>query len=293
MASLSTICRFFTALFVWFPMLVNAQSVKPTTWADAKKNKEAIIVVNYIQTPMFSYSTSQKDKPKGICVDLMDNFAKYLELQKGIKITVIYRPYEDFVKFYETTKNAPSGTFGIGNITITEARKKEVKFSPPFISNTTVLLTHNSVPTLRKMELLGKDFAGMTAYTVRGTTNAQRIEMLKKQYMPEMQIKYLSSSIEAIQAIAQDPKGFTNLDFVYYNDAIRDKMPIKRHPVGDFTAEDFGIMMPMASDWLPAMQDFFAIGGRNYRNSAEYRASLNTHLGETAVRLLESIQKRQ
>jgi putative glutamine transport system substrate-binding protein len=214
-------------------------------------------------------------------------------MQKGIKVKIEYRPYEDFAKFYAATKASGNGTFGIGNITITEARKKEVRFSPPFISNTTVLLTHNSVPTLRKMELIGKDFAGMTAYTVKGTTNAQRIEMLKKQYMPEMQIKYLNSSIDAIQSVAQDPKGFTNLDFVYYNDAIRDKMPIKRHPVGDFNAEEFGIMMPMASDWQPAIQDFFAAEGRNYRNSAEYRASLNVHLGESAVRLLESIQQRR
>lgn len=292
MVHFSTAAKHIAALLSLVPFVLNAQSVKPTSWAEAQKNKEATIVVNYIQTPMFSYSSSQKEKPKGICVDLMDNFAKYLEVQKGIKLTVVYRPYEDFVKFYESTKSAASGTFGIGNITITEARKKEVKFSPPFISNTTVLLTHNSVPTLRKIELIGKDFAGMTAYTVKGTTNAQRIEALKKQYMPEMQIKYLSSSIEAIQAVAQDPKGFTNLDFVYYNDAIRDKLPIKRHPVGDFTAEDFGIIMPLSSDWQAAIQDFFAVSGRNYRNSAEYRASLNKHLGESAVRLLESIQRR-
>lgn len=291
MVTNSTLTKCLLLAFSFLPFVANAQNA--TSWADAKKNKEATIVVNYIQTPMFSYSSSQKEKPKGICVDLMENFAKYLEMQKGIKVKIEYRPYEDFAKFYAATKASGNGTFGIGNITITEARKKEVRFSPPFISNTTVLLTHNSVPTLRKMELIGKDFAGMTAYTVKGTTNAQRIEMLKKQYMPEMQIKYLNSSIDAIQSVAQDPKGFTNLDFVYYNDAIRDKMPIKRHPVGDFNAEEFGIMMPMASDWQPAIQDFFAAEGRNYRNSAEYRASLNVHLGESAVRLLESIQQRR
>lgn len=280
------------AVLAVFSLFVNAQTVKTTSWADAKKNKEATIVVNYIQTPMFAYSTHQHEKPKGICVDLMENFARYLEMQKGIKVKIVYRPFEDFTKFYEITKVAPNGTFGIGNITITEARKKEVRFSPPFISNTTVLLTHNSVPALRKIELLGKDFAGMIAYTVKGSTNAQRLEMLKKQYMPEMKIVYLNSSIDVIQAVAQDPKGFANLDFVYYNDAIRDKLPVKRHPVGDFTSEEFGIIMPMASDWQSAMQDFFAAEGRNYRNSPEYRASLNTHLGESAVRLLEHIQQR-
>lgn len=273
--------------------LLQAQQVKTTSWEEAQKNKQATILVHYIQTPMFSFSSSPKDKPKGICVDLMEHFAKYLEMRKGVRVNIIYQPYDDFVKFYETVKTAPSGSFGIGNITITEARKKEVRFSPPFISNTTVLLTHNSVPTLRKLELLGKDFAGMTAYTVKGTTNAQRIEALKKQYMPDLQIKYLTSSIDALKMIVQDPKSFTNLDFVYYNDAIRDNLPVKRHPVGDFTAEEFGIMMPMVSDWHLVMQEFFAAEGKNYRNSPEYRASLNTHLGESAVRLLESIQMKR
>lgn len=270
-----------------------AQNTASTSWADAQKKRQATIVVHYFQSPMFSYSASAKDAPKGICVDLMENFATYISTKKGVQIKIEYRGYDGFSKFYEATKNSPNGTFGIGSVTITDARKKEVRFSPPFINSANFLLSHNSVPTLRKMELMAKDFSGMTAYTAKNTTNATRLEAIKKQYMPTMPIKYLESSIEALKAVAQDPKGFTYLDFVYYNDALRDKLPIKRHPVGDFTGEQFGIIMPLSSDWQPLLEEFFSDKGANYRNSNEYKKSLNTHLGASAVKLLESIQQKK
>lgn len=279
--------------FFWLGICsLNAQNVAPASWAEAQKSKQATIVVNYFQSPMFSYSATMKEPPKGICVDLIDNFVQYVKNKKGIQLKVEYRGYDGFSKFYEATKNSPNGTFGIGSITITEARKKEVRFSPAFISNANLLLSHNSVPTLRRMELIAKDFKGMTAYTAKNTTNATRLEALKKQYMPDMQIKYMESSLEALRAVARDPKGFTYLDFVYYNDALRDKLPIKRHPAGDYTGEEFGIIMPMNSDWQPIIAEFFTERGMNYRNSTEYKKSLYAHLGESAVRLLESIQQK-
>ncbi|MCS7017757.1 MAG: transporter substrate-binding domain-containing protein [Cytophagales bacterium] len=271
---------------------VYSQSATPSGWAAAQKSRQATIIVNYFQSPMFSYSASTKDKPKGICVDLIENFAKYVSTKKGVQVNVEYRGYDGFSKFYEATKNSPNGTFGIGSITITEARKKEVQFSPAFIQSANFLLSHNSVPTLRKLELMSKDFAGMTAYTAKNTTNAARLEALKKQYMPDMQIKYLESSLEVLRAIVQDPKGFTYLDFIYYNDALRDNLPIKRHPIGDVSNEEFGIIMPMSSDWLPIVQEFFSEQGMNYRNSNEYKKSLHMHLGESAVKLLGSLEKK-
>lgn len=272
---------------------LHAQNATPVSWSAAQKNRQATLVVNYFQSPMFSYSASAKDAPKGICVDLIESFAKYVSTKKGVQIKIEYRGYEGFSKFYEATKNSANGTFGIGSVTITDARKKEVRFSPPFINSANFLLSHNSVPTLRRMELIAKDFAGMTAYTAKNTTNAARLETIKKQYMPTMQIKYLESSIEALRAVARDPKGFTYLDFVYYNDALRDKLPIKRHPAGDFTGEEFGIIMPMNSDWQPLLQEFFSEQGANYRHSNEYKKSLKTHLGESAVKLLESIHQKK
>ncbi|WP_448519373.1 substrate-binding periplasmic protein [Rhodoflexus sp.] len=282
----------FLSLCCTFVQPLTAQSSTAVSWAEAQKSKKATIVVNYFQSPMFSYSATLKEAPKGICVDLIENFVQYVKTKKGVQLKVEYRGYDGFSKFYEATKNSPNGTFGIGSVTITDARKKEVRFSPAFMSNANLLLSHNSVPTLRRMELMSKDFKGMTAYTAKNTTNAARLEAMKKQYMPEMQIKYMESSLEALRAVARDPKGFTHIDFVYYNDALRDNLPIKRHPVGDYVGEEFGIIMPMNSDWQPLLEEFFAERGMNYRNSTAYKKSLQTHLGESAVRLLESIQQK-
>ncbi|MCS6969342.1 MAG: transporter substrate-binding domain-containing protein [Cytophagales bacterium] len=268
----------------------NAQT--PVSWAEAQKNKRATIVVHYFQSPMFSYSSNMKERPRGICVDLMENFAQYVKEKKGVELQIEYRGFDGFSKFYEATKNSPNGTFGIGSITITDARKKEVKFSPAFIQSANFLLTHSSVPTLRHMELIAKEFKGMTAYTAKNTTNAARLEAIKRQYMPEMNIQYLESSLEVLRAIAQDPKGFTYLDFVYYNNALKDNLPVKRHPVGDSASEQFGLIMPLTSDWSAIIEEFLSANGMNYCNSMQYKKSLNLHLGESAVKLLESLRQK-
>ncbi len=275
-------------LFVLFQFQATAQ-LSGDTFKKAKSNGQADITYTYVETPGF-VSKNEAGEMNGLCVDIMREFVKYVESKQNIKVKLNFKgisDHDNFKLFMEVMKNAKGGVFGLGNITITQARKKTYNFSPPFISNITILLTHTDVPSLKSMNEIGTTFKGLKAYAVKGTTNEQQILKIKKQYLPELEIRHVSSSVEVLEKVVNDPKSFTNLDFTYYLAILKQRKPIKRHQAGDLLTEEFGIIMPKSNDWSPLMREFFQSG---FIDGPVYRKIIARHLGPNALKLLDSFK---
>ncbi len=262
--------------------------LKGDTFAQAKSTKTANVVYTFAKTPGFIYAQTG-GKYAGICVDIMNAFENYVQSKYGIKIKASYQlaPGDNFTRMLASVKAGQGGVFGLGNITITDARKRMYNFSPAFINNISLLVTNKSVPTLTKLDDMASAFAGMTAYTVKGSTNEIEFYRWKKQYFPGIKIAYVGSFGEAVNKVAADPKAFTNVDFTYYLDAIKDKKPVKRHAAGASNSEEFGILMPKSNDWAPVLSEFMNSG---FLTSPAYKAIIRKHLGESAIKLLESVK---
>ena len=99
-----------------------------------------------------------------------------------------------------------------------------------------------------------------------------------------------ANSQETYEKITTDPNGFAYLDLAFYLESVQNRKPLKRHPVGDIAADQFGFAMPMNSDWYPLLDEFFKANG-GYTNSAQYKGILKKHLGEIGVKLLQSAGK--
>jgi len=177
----------------------------------------------------------------------------------------------------------------LGNVTITEERKREVKFSPPFAPNLTFLITQNNVPTLEKMEDLPATFAKLTAYTAKGTLNEKRTNEMKQKYFPGVKVVLTGNSQETLEKVVAG-NGFAYLDLTFYLEAVQQHKPLKRHPVADKSTEQYGFLLPMSSDWQPILEEFFKANG-GYTNSAGYKSILRKHLGEIGLKLLQSAAK--
>ncbi len=267
-----------------------AQTYSGDSWNLVKSQGKGTITMAYVETPGFVYN-DQTGKVTGICIDIMNDFVKYVNESRKVKLEVkLVGDGTNFKGMYEKVKNSSEGVFGLGNITITEERKKEIKFSPPFINNFAILITQPSVPTLLKLEDLPKTFANLTAFTAKGTLNERRINELKKKYFPDMKINLLSTSQETFEKITSESNGFAYLDVAFYLEAMKERKSLKRHPVGDIAAEQFGFIMPMNSDWFPLLDEFFKANG-GYTNSPQYKNILTKHLGLTGLKLLQSMAK--
>ncbi len=279
---------FFTLALFWCAA-AQAQNYTGDSWGQVKANKQGTLSLAYVETPGFVY----KDKAgqlTGICVDIMADFVKYVNETKGVTLgSKFVGDGSTFKGMYDKVKGSIGGVVGLGNITITEERKKEVKFSPPFITNFAILITQNNIPTLTKWEDMPTVFGKLTAVTAKGTLNEKRINDLKKHF-PGMKIAYTATSQDTYEKVTADPNTFTYLDLAFYLEAVKNGKSVKRHPIGDQSAEQFGFVMPLNSDWYPVMDEFFKANG-GYTNSTQYKAILTRHLGETGVKLLQSAGK--
>jgi ABC-type amino acid transport substrate-binding protein len=126
------------------------QKYKGQNWAEIQPGASGKLTVIYIE----QYGLIYKDKSgkmKGVCVDILSDFAKYAKEKYGKNITVQYAGEEpEFATFLSISQNTP-GILGVTNTTITEERKKIFKFSPPFMMNRLVMLSHNSAPSVTSL----------------------------------------------------------------------------------------------------------------------------------------------
>ncbi|WP_224999882.1 transporter substrate-binding domain-containing protein [Cesiribacter sp. SM1] len=260
------------------------------TYATARQKGTAQVVFSYIETPGF-VGKDAGNKLNGLCIDMMDAFVVWLKKNEGIELKPVYegKDAKNFKAFMGNVKESQGGVFGLGNITITEERQKAYDFSPPYITNVAILITNKSVATLENRNKIAAAFSGMEAVVVRGTTNEVRMTELKKSQHPNLKFRYVSSSPEALKLVAENENLFTNLDFTYYLQAIKDGLPVKRHPAGDESTESFGIVMPRNSDWGPVMARFM----KDFVSGSDYRKVVANNLGPNALKLLDSVSSQQ
>ncbi|MEL7006063.1 MAG: transporter substrate-binding domain-containing protein [Bacteroidota bacterium] len=276
----------FFALAVAFNSTVWAQ-YSGDTYASAKSKGTASWVFTYSKAPGFANENSSGIMT-GICVDLMNKFKEYVEKEEGIKVAVKYQVTDpdNFTLFLDEVKQSNGGVFGLSNTTITKARKASYKFSPPYITNIGMILSNNAVPTLTDLKDISTKFAGMSAVTVKNSTNAKRLQEIKSKHFAGLKIEYVPSFAQVMDIVAKSPRKFTNIDFTYYFEAVQKRKPIKRHPGGDDPTEEFGIIMPLSNDWTPILEKFMNEG---FVGGVEYKKIISKNLGQGAMKFFDSL----
>lgn len=247
---------YFRPYYFFFSSAALSQSLTGDNYATAKAAGRGTVTFTYVETPGFVYK-DQSGKLTGVCVDIMNDFLQYVKQNHGINLNARFLGNgSSFSAMYNGVKNGQNGVFGLGNITVTEARKSEILFSPSFITNFAILVTHSSVPTLESMDEISQKFKGFTAYTAKGTLNEKRINSLKANYYPELNISYVNSSPDVLDKVLTDKKSLSYLDLAFYLSAVKERKPLQRHKVGDEGSEEFAFVMPKSSDWQPIIEEF-------------------------------------
>lgn len=272
------------ATFVFcYSLYAKAQTIHLSgdSWELTQKRGLGRITITYVETPLFIYKNSE-GKLTGICVDILKEFIRFLENEKGVRLVLsIYKPNDDFNIFLSNVIHGEGGVFGLANITVTDARRKILKFTLPYIKNRTLLASHIDAPNLSRLEDMPQLFAGYKAITVRNSTFEQDLLDIQEKYYPDMSFEYISEVAGIVYRIAETPRSFGKIDFPYYVEAMQKKLSIKIHPVAS-TFEDFAFIMPLNSDWKSIWDEFL----RSFVGSQPYRAILERHLGKAPTALL-------
>ncbi len=238
----------------------------------------------YVPSSGFAYHDDDGELT-GVTVELLRDFATFVERERGIEVEIDWVEEPEWATFYQMVRESSGAVFGIGNVTITEARRDELQFSPPYLNNVAVLVTHDNVPELSSMDEIGEAFQGLTGLPYPGTLHEERLLAIRDEHLPEMPTREVSSNDELVGLLASGDGYFGYIDVYNYWRARSAGHALRRHEVGDDASEQFGVIFPLDSEWGPDIEAFFH-EGEGYTASERYRSLLEEHLGEELATLL-------
>lgn len=252
------------------------------SFADAKNSKSANLV--YIHAGVNGFASNNGGSTTGLLVDVMREFENFVNEKYGITISSKYVEAQnrDFKLYLQEVRSSSAGVFGLSNTSVKEERKKFLKYSPTFLNNISVLISHRSFPTLTQIGNISSAFNGKVGFGVPSTTNYDRMIAVKSGNFPSMQITDVTSSRDILENISSNQNAFGFSDIHYYLEYLELGKPVKRHPVGDQVGDEFGIIMPLSNDWEEVMAEFLGA----FVKTGKYRELVTRNLGKGALRMI-------
>jgi hypothetical protein len=247
-----------------------------------------MITVLYVPAEGFAYRDAS-GMLTGVTVQIVHEFTRWVRDAQGVELSTRFVEEPDWRTFYGRVRDAEGGVFGLGNVTITEARRAELGFTPPYLTSFPVLITHAEVPEIAGIEEVATRFRGLTPLAFGGTLHEARLRTLRDAHLPGTAIETAASNAEILERVAQG-RHFAYVDGYNYWRARAVGAPLRHHAVADGPQEEFGIIHPLSSDWGPPWDAFFAHEG-GFRNSQAYRGILVEHLGEGLAEALEAARR--
>jgi ABC-type amino acid transport substrate-binding protein len=270
----------FFFLLVWLTTESYAQ--KGDSWAKINATGSGTIAVLYYEQPGL-IAKMPDGSIKGVCVDILFDFVKHIEAKRGKKVTIHFVGEEtEFPRFLSTVQNT-NNLLGVTNTSITDERKKVMKFTPAFMNNEVILLTNRNVPTVKSLSEISSAFKGFTAQVITGSTHAQHMEKIKKEFFPDMKIESIPSGDLIIKNMSTNPKIFSIIDFTEYIGVIKKRIPIKKHDVDLGSPEELAFIMSKQSDWDEVWKEFLT---PEYRKSVRYKEIIAENLGSSFLSLV-------
>jgi hypothetical protein len=265
-----------------FLFCISSFSQQKDSWATTKSKGSGTLSILYYEQPGLIYKAPD-GKMRGVCADIIIDFQKFIETKYGKKITILYVGEEnDFPKFLSTVQQT-NNLFGVTNTSITEDRKKIMKFTPSFMNNQVILLTNRNAPALKSLSEISAVYKGFKAQVITGSTHAIHMEKIKKEYFPELVIEQVPEGDIIIKNLSTDVKLFSVIDFTEYIGVIRRKIPVKKQEIDLGQPEPLGFIMSKQSDWDGPWKEFLT---DDYKKSVRYKEIIAENLGSSFLSLV-------
>ena len=257
---------------------------KGDPWPEVLEKRYGTLKALYVPAEGFAYRDAQ-GRLTGVTVELIRDLAAFVNKKYDIGLEIEFEEEEDWSVFYRRIVEGGDGLIGFGNVSITEERKEELVFSPPYMNNIASIITCRDVPELKSFEELPSTFEGMDALAFEGTLHENRLKNLVKTYYPAADIHFATSNDEIVERVSDNCKYFAYIDLYNYFRASKREMPLKRHSIGDDSTEQFGYIMPPGTTWDEVIELYFT-HNEGLTSSDRYQNLMEKHLGKDLSSLL-------
>jgi signal transduction histidine kinase len=250
-------------IFAVLTLLAHTPHAQPNlradAWEDVYHSGRGDITVYWYTSRPFIYQERDGDM-RGIEVEIMESFKAYLQKAYKIELTIHWVKAQSFLDTYNTVRDkGVTGTFGASVFSITPERQREVYFTPPYMSDISVLISSYDVPIVKTAPEFDAAFKGLKAITIEGTTYERDLHLIRDQRKLDFQIEYIPSSENILRAIEKQTGAFGFIDLPIYlaefsrNASVR----VKRQNVFPIKREGYSFIYPKNSDWQAPTEEYF------------------------------------
>ncbi|MEM9896761.1 MAG: histidine kinase dimerization/phosphoacceptor domain -containing protein, partial [Bacteroidota bacterium] len=213
--------------------------------------------VNFYWFPHNIKIEDSKDIIDGVEHDLAESFVSFLAKKYQIQLELNWIETGSFEEVLTNVKKSKGGSFGASSISITEKRKTDLDFTPPYLPDIAVLISNAQIPLAKTPSEFQKYIDGGTAVTISSTTLSEALLRLEKDENLHFDIKYVQNSGQLIETIAATPRGFGYVDLSNFLVSNQQSSGIKRQLFFPFKLEGLAMAFPKDSDWQVPVEDYF------------------------------------
>ncbi len=228
---------------------------------------EGVLIVYYYENKPFIY-TNEDDQLVGVEYDLLVQFKNYLKQKHNVQIKLVWKRAETTDAFYEAVGRGDRGSIGVGAVTITDDKKHHFKYSPPYMSDMSVIVSNEQVKNCAGMEDFRAVFGKMEAISIQHSFYDTYLAQLQKIILPNMKTRYVRNNDEIIAAIVNSSNTFGYMQLPSYLLALKNGDKIKRQKLFVQSNETgYGFVLPAKTAWDEPLKEFF--------NNIHFKDSVN------------------
>jgi hypothetical protein len=255
--------------------------------AQQRKGTQTIEAHYLVRPPLVINGSASNGGPKGVEGEIFDAFVSWLKNKKELQVQVNFKSHTDFDAFYQSVREGKDNVIGFGNATITEKRKKEVQFSPPYLKNISVLVTSGGVPTISKTEEIKELLEGKKGISSLRSVHAMYLDEIREKHIPALGIEFVSDQNAIPRKISMDAQYFGYMDIISYWYYVKQSSSfLKFHRFMNRGDERMGFMLPLESALMPLVAEFFE-SGFGFTSTKSYKEILERYLGYEIMSTVE------
>jgi signal transduction histidine kinase len=227
------------------------------SWRAIQQQRQGVLPVYWYESRPFIFKNAN-GQLAGIEYELINDFTIFLQKKYGITLEIQWIEAEGFDNVLQQVTRSEA-CFGVSAFSITNEREARVAFSPPYMSDIMVMVSHGSVPETGSAEDFIKTFGTLKAITIRGTTYERELLFLREKFQADFEIDYIPSALNILETIQQRENTFGFIDLpiylMYYSR--NPNVNIKRQNFYPVKRKGYGFLMPKMSDWAEPVYEYF------------------------------------
>jgi ABC-type amino acid transport substrate-binding protein len=235
------------------------------------------LLINYHVHQPFAFT--ENGAARGIEVEIMNEYILWLKAKKKMNITFRYKEFADFGEFYAATRKSTKNTIGLGAVTISPDRQKEVDFTSGYVKQVAFCVTNGNAPDVKTKtgDEVVRALGSMNAVTLQNTSLEKYVNEIKKSYVRDLKVDYQTDQVKILDEISRNVLYFGYVDaiaFWFYLKSNPNKF-LKMQKSLSQSREELGFIVPKGGQHKALFDEFFT----GFKTSPTYRAILEKYLG--------------